>query len=133
VSPVHIPLSSCNKAADTLISWFGEDIKTVVGGERWWQVRGMDGIDAEWITERGYLSKTYPPACKGLSSTDADILRMSDLDAVMVRVLRPRLQNIAHTCIVLHTRRLVRRVEAFARSLLSDAELGGYYFGSIST
>jgi hypothetical protein len=85
----------CNRAADTLIDWFGEqEIKVVVGGTRWWQVRGLDGIDAEWITERGYLSKTYPPGNGKMSSTDADILRMSELDAVMV-CLRLRARFLA--------------------------------------
>lgn len=82
---MRIPLSCANRAADDLIKWFGpEDLKTVVGGERWWQVRGLDGIDAEWITEREYLS----PPVKGkekMAETDKDILRMEHLESVMVR------------------------------------------------
>ena len=57
VSPVQVPLSSCNEAADLLIEWFGpEDLNMVVGGERWWQIRGLDGVDAEWITQKEFLS-----------------------------------------------------------------------------
>jgi hypothetical protein len=25
------------------------EFKRVVGGERWWQVRGLDGLEAEWV------------------------------------------------------------------------------------
>jgi hypothetical protein len=85
VSPVIIPLSCCNRSADTLIEWFGpEEINVVVGGERWWQVRGLDGIDGEWITERRYLSSAKGPSGPKLSATDLDIVRMADLEAVMV-------------------------------------------------
>ncbi|KAJ8698470.1 hypothetical protein PTI98_005176 [Pleurotus ostreatus] len=90
VSPVSIPLSSCNKAADTLISWFGPDeLKHVVGGERWWQVRGLDGVDAEWITQKEYLSPepiTPDLRTRNLSTTDADILRMNHLERVILYV-----------------------------------------------
>lgn len=87
VSPVIIPLSSCNRAADVLIDWFGpEELKHVVGGERWWQVRGLDGVDGEWITEKEYLGPpkedTNPP--HELSDEDENILRMENLDTVMV-------------------------------------------------
>lgn len=69
-----------------LIEWFGpEDIKVIVGGERWWQVRGLDGLDGEWITEREYLSEVQPSLKRGdMSATDVDITRMDDLNPVMV-------------------------------------------------
>lgn len=87
VSPVLIPLSSCNRAADVLIDWFGpEELKHVVGGERWWQVRGLDGVDGEWITQKKYLDqeRVVDPN-KKLSLEDENILRMEKLDNVMVR------------------------------------------------
>ncbi|THV08365.1 alpha/beta-hydrolase [Dendrothele bispora CBS 962.96] len=89
VSPVRIPLSSCNAAADLLIEWFGpEELKHVVGGERWWQVRGLDGLDAEWITQKEYLDHGDPiPEDKNkLSKEDKDILRMEKLETVMLYV-----------------------------------------------
>ncbi|KAG8979008.1 hypothetical protein FRC05_009218 [Tulasnella sp. 425] len=51
---VMIPLSSCDKAADKLIEALGgkEMAKQTVGGTRWWQVRGLDGIPGEWIVVR---------------------------------------------------------------------------------
>ena len=87
VSPVLIPLSTCNKAADALIEWFDPDeLDKVVGGERWWQVRGLDGVDGEWITETEYLSKSHAPSPSGkkLSEEEQNILQMEHLDTVMV-------------------------------------------------
>lgn len=84
MSPVLIPLSSCNKAADLLVEWFGpDDLKNVVGGEKWWQIRGMDGVDAEWVTEKEYL-KDSAAVDKKLSTTDANIVKMDHLETVMV-------------------------------------------------
>lgn len=87
MSPVLIPLSSCNKAADILIDWFGpDDLKCVVGGEKWWQVRGLDGIEAEWVTEKEFLGPLPAGSdpSKKLNTEDANILRMENLDTVMV-------------------------------------------------
>lgn len=46
-----IPMSSCNEAATYLIQALGgeEQAAKVTGGTRWWQVRGLKGIDANWI------------------------------------------------------------------------------------
>ncbi|KAJ3972558.1 hypothetical protein EV361DRAFT_904837 [Lentinula raphanica] len=89
VAPVRIPLSVCNDAADVLIDWFGpNELKHVVGGERWWQVRGLDGIDGEWITEKAYLSSDSLNTESGgdLSKTDEMILRMQHLEPVLLYV-----------------------------------------------
>ncbi|KAG7096748.1 hypothetical protein E1B28_004160 [Marasmius oreades] len=89
VSAVRIPLRSCNEAADMLIAWFGPDeLKLVVGGERWWQVRGLDGLDAEWITEKAYLSDEIRPVNFGRKLTEDEerLLRMEELDTVMFYV-----------------------------------------------
>ncbi|KDN37665.1 alpha/beta-hydrolase [Tilletiaria anomala UBC 951] len=49
---VLIPLSSCDNAARILIEYFGpDDLQNVVGGEKWWQVRSLAGIEAEWIAQ----------------------------------------------------------------------------------
>ncbi|KAJ7498735.1 Alpha/Beta hydrolase protein [Mycena latifolia] len=89
VAAVSIPLRSCNEAADILVDWFGPDeLKAVVGGERWWQVRGLDGVDAEWITQKDYLSDTKVHAPPGPKLPDAaeTIVRMEKLDRVMLYV-----------------------------------------------
>ncbi|KAK2463097.1 hypothetical protein APHAL10511_004752 [Amanita phalloides] len=51
---ITIPLSSCDKAATYLIQALGgeEHARTVVGGVKWWQVRSLDGIEAQWITAK---------------------------------------------------------------------------------
>ena len=72
-----------------LIDWFGpEDLKHVVGGHKWWQVRGLDGVDAEWITERDLLEDLdedkIPERKLGLD--EETVLRMDHLETVMVRL-----------------------------------------------
>ncbi|KDQ50918.1 hypothetical protein JAAARDRAFT_199615 [Jaapia argillacea MUCL 33604] len=49
-----IPMSCCDEAAIHLIKALGgeEVAKRVVGGTKWWQVRGVKGVDAEWITAK---------------------------------------------------------------------------------
>ncbi|KZT72544.1 alpha/beta-hydrolase [Daedalea quercina L-15889] len=87
VAPVQIPFASCNKAADVLIDWFGpDDLEHVVGGERWWQVRGLDGIDSEWITEYKYLSNEEASQNEQPSETERYIARMEHLESVMLYV-----------------------------------------------
>ncbi|TFK71796.1 alpha/beta-hydrolase [Pluteus cervinus] len=89
VSPVCIPHFSCNEAADILIDWFGpEELKCIVGGERWWQIRGLEGIDAEWIAEKENLTElrdeNHPK--EKLKEKDANILKMESLETVMFYV-----------------------------------------------
>ncbi|KAG6850876.1 hypothetical protein H0H93_007494 [Arthromyces matolae] len=49
-----IPMSTCDEAAKILVAALGgeEVAKRVVGGVKWWQVRGVNGVDAQWITAR---------------------------------------------------------------------------------
>lgn len=49
-----IPLASCDKAATYLIQALGgeQHARAIVGGVKWWQVRGLDGIEAQWITAK---------------------------------------------------------------------------------
>ena len=86
--PVKIPLASCNQAADSLIEWFGPDeLKRVVGGERWWQIRGLDWLQGEWVTQKEYLQDcTFPEGCE-YSEDERTISKMEHLDRVMVRFL----------------------------------------------
>lgn len=106
-----VPLSTCNKAADTLIDWFGpDDLHAVVGGERWWQVRGLDGIEAEWITENEFLDtntlkKEGKQKSKQLSAEEETIQKMEKLETVMVRFLiyhRPHLYPPLNGATALH-------------------------------
>lgn len=47
-------MSYCNEAAEHLIRAFGGPEKTreTVGGTKWWQARGLPGVDCQWIAER---------------------------------------------------------------------------------
>ncbi|KAJ7019317.1 hypothetical protein C8F04DRAFT_1236790 [Mycena alexandri] len=49
-----VPMSCCDEAAQYLITALGgEDAaRKMVGGCKWWQVRGVPGVDAQWITAR---------------------------------------------------------------------------------
>lgn len=48
-----IPIDSCDDSAKLLIKYFGEDdLRQLVGGRLWWQVRGLRGVQAEWIAMR---------------------------------------------------------------------------------
>ncbi|CAK5282353.1 unnamed protein product [Mycena citricolor] len=49
-----IPMSCCDDAAQYVITALGgeEVARRVVGGCKWWQVRGVSGIDAQWITAK---------------------------------------------------------------------------------
>jgi hypothetical protein len=67
------------------MEWFGpEELRRVVGGDRWWQVRGLDGIDAEWIAERDHIGESPVDFDKKLSREEEDVLRMEQLESVMV-------------------------------------------------
>ena len=65
----------------------------VVGGEKWWQVRGLDGIEAEWVTESSFLKdvdcseeikRIEEERGRPLIDAEADIVRMNNLEPVMV-------------------------------------------------
>lgn len=94
-----IPLSSCDKAAEKLIEWFDPDeLKQVVGGERWWQVRGLDGLEAEWVTEKKFMLpvdvdkvqsvKHNMQLERDLTGDEMEILGMEHLDKVMVSLIQ---------------------------------------------
>ncbi|PWZ00471.1 alpha/beta-hydrolase [Testicularia cyperi] len=48
--PVMVPMESCDRAAKIIIEHLGpQDLEKLVGGEKWWQLRGIPGVQAEWI------------------------------------------------------------------------------------
>ncbi|KAF8161335.1 hypothetical protein B0H34DRAFT_796140 [Crassisporium funariophilum] len=49
-----VPMSTCEEAASFLIKALGgeEIARRLVGGVKWWQVRGVNGVDAQWITAK---------------------------------------------------------------------------------
>ncbi|WFD08450.1 hypothetical protein MVES1_003826 [Malassezia vespertilionis] len=49
---VMIPMSTCSDAAQYLIEYFGpQSLQEVVGGARWWQMRTLEGVPGEWISQ----------------------------------------------------------------------------------
>lgn len=48
--PVMVPMENCDRAAELIIEHLGEqDLKKLVGGEKWWQLRPLPGLQGEWI------------------------------------------------------------------------------------
>lgn len=49
-----VPMSCCNNAASHLVKALGgaDVARQVVGGVKWWQVRGLEGVDAQWIVTK---------------------------------------------------------------------------------
>lgn len=48
--PVIIPMESCDKAAELIVEHLGpQDLEKMVGGEKWWQLRSLPGVQGEWI------------------------------------------------------------------------------------
>lgn len=139
MSSVLIPLSSCNQAADTLVEWFGpEELRQVVGGQRWWQVRGLDGIEAEWVTERKNLAQVNlntTDTKRKLSRQEELIVGMNELEPVMVRISVSFLAGLKE-CLPQNssTSMAVGYVAPHngTRSLGFLTSLGGYFWGSIS-
>jgi hypothetical protein len=135
VSHVKIPLSTCNDAADALIEWFGpEELKHVVGGERWWQVRSLSGVDAEWIAEQADIASSTEVKTKGKNPTaeEANIFRMEKLDTVMVFFLN---MFCVSFILILHgscTFTEVKLSRFPCVVALHNFIQGGYFCGSIS-
>jgi carboxylesterase type B len=64
-----------------------EELKYIVGGERWWQVRGLSGVESEWITEVEFLDPKMPKEGERKYTTaESNILRMEKLESVMLYV-----------------------------------------------
>ncbi|TFK88448.1 alpha/beta-hydrolase [Polyporus arcularius HHB13444] len=71
-----VPMSSCDEAATYLIKALGgeEVTKRVVGGTKWWQVRGVKGVDAEWIVARkDWQEAKKKQKARGMSSDGAPV------------------------------------------------------------
>ncbi|KAF5326623.1 hypothetical protein D9611_000275 [Ephemerocybe angulata] len=51
---MFVPMSSCDQAASLLIQVLGgeEFCRQLVGGIKWWQVRGVNGVDGQWIVAK---------------------------------------------------------------------------------
>ncbi|EST07742.1 Alpha/beta hydrolase fold-3 [Kalmanozyma brasiliensis GHG001] len=65
--PVMIPMESCDAAAKLIVEHLGpQDLAKLVGGEKWWQMRPLPGLQGEWIAmsndwkKMKTMEKTHP-------------------------------------------------------------------------
>ncbi|KAJ7496886.1 hypothetical protein FB451DRAFT_1209127 [Mycena latifolia] len=75
---VVVPVSCCDDASKYLISALGgEDAaRQMVGGCKWWQVRGIPGVDAQWITAKKdwqEAKRRYKMSQKSQTKPDAPV------------------------------------------------------------
>ncbi|KAG9127908.1 hypothetical protein FRC07_007754 [Ceratobasidium sp. 392] len=82
---VLIPLSCCDEAAPLLLQALGGP--EAVGGSKWWQVRGVRGVDAQWVAvkrdwreaERRRKQRQDDPSLKRRDTSDNNNNRQSTL------------------------------------------------------
>ncbi|TBU41951.1 alpha/beta-hydrolase [Dichomitus squalens] len=106
-----VPMTCCDEAATHLIKALGgeEVTKHVVGGTKWWQVRGVKGVDAEWmVAKKDYQeAKKKQKAC-GTSGPEPP--ENGDANEEMPSQYQPEMDEMR--CVLY-------------------AHGGGYYFGSL--
>lgn len=120
---VLIPVSCCDEAAPYLIQALGgeEHAKHIVGGTKWWQVRGIPGIDAEWMTARKdwqeAKKRNKSSQSKNNTSTTTSLPHNSDT-AADAQPSTPDSSNTYH-----------QEMDEMRCILYTHG--GGYYFGSV--
>ncbi|KAG2153191.1 hypothetical protein DEU56DRAFT_878912 [Suillus clintonianus] len=118
-----VPLSCCDEAAGYLIQALGgeEFAKRLVGGTKWWQVRGVKGIDAEWITARkDYQEAKKRSKAKHKEGSNTEI-PPSESDTPTSGGLPASSSNESNTY----------KEEMDEMRCILYAHGGGYYFGSV--
>ncbi|KAI8973983.1 Alpha/Beta hydrolase protein [Trametes punicea] len=110
-----VPMSCCDDAATYLIKALGgeEVAKRIVGGTKWWQVRGVKGVDAEWIVAK----KDWQEAKKRQKAREAS---SPDPGAASPEADNPNQEMPA-----------TYQPEMDQMRCILYAHGGGYYFGSI--
>lgn len=86
VFPVLIPMDSCDHAAKLLIDRLGNEVNDVAGGSKWWQVRGLDGIEAEWLATKHDQSRSNKRGKKHSGELDEYPAAFDDLRRVMLYI-----------------------------------------------
>ncbi|KAL4079158.1 hypothetical protein J3A83DRAFT_4086567 [Scleroderma citrinum] len=119
---VLIPVSSCDEAAPYLIQALGgeEHAKRMVGGTKWWQVRGIPGIDGEWMTARKdwQEAKKRHKASQWKKNASTASPPLSSDSAAGVQPSASDMSNSYHQ-------------EMDEMRCILYAHGGGYYFGSV--
>ncbi|KAI0827909.1 alpha/beta-hydrolase [Trametes gibbosa] len=106
-----VPMPCCDEAASYLIKAMGgeEVTKRVVGGTKWWQVRGLKGIDAEWIVAKKDWQEAKRRQKARETSTDGGTPSLDTAQQEVPATYQPEMDEMR--CILY-------------------AHGGGYYFGS---
>ncbi|KAG2104030.1 uncharacterized protein F5147DRAFT_270934 [Suillus discolor] len=118
-----VPLSCCDEAATYVIQALGgeELAKRLVGGTKWWQVRGVKGIDAEWITDhKDYQEAKKRNKAKHKESSNTEI-PTSESDTQASSGLPASSSNEGN----------IYKEEMDEMRCILYAHGGGYYFGSV--
>ncbi|KAK7691766.1 hypothetical protein QCA50_005167 [Cerrena zonata] len=118
VVKVCVPMSFCDEAATYLIQALGgvEMTKRLVGGTKWWQVRGVKGVDAEWMAAK----KDWDDAEKRFKAHERQRSSTSDSQR------SPPPEQGVHSDASAHY-----QPEMDEMRCILYAHGGGYYFGSI--
>ncbi|KAF8267914.1 hypothetical protein EI94DRAFT_1728993 [Lactarius quietus] len=122
-----IPTFSCDEAAVYLIKAFGgEDVmKRVVGGTKWWQVRGIRGLDAEWISAK----KDWQNAQRLAKERRASLATSQEAEPPAPR--DPILTHVASNNKETSSDSAAYQPEMDEMRCILYAHGGGYYFGSV--
>ncbi|THH13788.1 hypothetical protein EW146_g6481 [Bondarzewia mesenterica] len=131
-----VPMSCCDEAARLTIKAFGgeETMKRTVGGTKWWQVRGVSGIEAEWITAKKdwqhakrRAKEHQKGSMKGKGKMDDEKEKASSEDNGEYQPEMDEMRCILYS----HGGWYTTTVNAVVQ--LIDSKIpGGYYFGSIA-
>ncbi|KAI0365597.1 alpha/beta-hydrolase [Pilatotrama ljubarskyi] len=117
-----VPMSCCDDAATYLIKALGgeEVTKRVVGGTKWWQVRGVKGVDAEWIVaKKDWQEAKKRQRARGVSTDGAASLDSGNPNQEMPATYQPEMDEMrcilyAHGGLLIRARygiqRLARKV-----------------------
>ena len=116
-----IPIVSCQEAASCLIRYFGaENIVEIVGGHKWWQMRGLDGVYCEWISQ--YSDMLALRNCCGSRGSVASMVSQTLKERVTPNSRHERAGAPKNE----------EETDRLSRVMLY-IHGGGYYFGSINT
>lgn len=117
-----VPMSSCEAAARCLIQYFGaENMVQIVGGHKWWQMRGLEGVYCEWIAQHADYSSLRARSNK--RGTIAAMVSQELSSANMSATQRHERAGAPET---------TEETDRLSRVMLY-IHGGGYYFGSINT
>lgn len=123
-----VPLSSCTQAADYLIKALGgeDQAACITGGTRWWQIRGLNGIDANWIAVKKDMESAKKESLRHVNAIGGNQRETGDdKEAEYSSELDPM------RCMYYIHGGLVGRLVVRLFLLLTNVCFRGYFFGSV--